>query len=621
MITGNEQALLEALEKIQHTFLQAVPHLRGSKSLTDMQSAIAQTLNSYGQLHDLQEEVADHHKQINEAVQQASQVRNLFLEAFNIISSNLSQIDETQLISQQNQQDLIQLRESLSQLEMIVHQLMVGDTLFPLKDQSTQGVDDPTPNFEHIVDRMVMANRARVAGERRSGKCLIIDQNPNTAESVQRRLAHEGYEVFTVNDVEAAYKLIGKNAIDVILIDIQSAQEDYIHLVEDVIKKEAFGYIPIIVMGTLNQLDHMGQMLEKGAEEFLIKPLSSALLKSRVSSGLEKKDAYELRRERMEESHRLREELQRDIAELTDGFISFDQDKKLLFYNDKVFNIFPYLKELTSRLAGMSLKTWLKSILETGMINFSHYSESELDEAQEKWFSERLEMLSSPATVWQEQLITGQALQITSYRTTEGETVIIFKDDTENRVHQEQLTYLAYHDVLTGLGNRGQFYSRLKQAISLSVVKSQGIAVVFMDLDRFKIINDENGHDVGDWLLVQVAQRLRNCIRERDVIVRFGGDEFAAVIHNVPDLNAVKPLLERIITVISSPFRYKSVDLRVGISIGVSLYPHHSHEFGALLSQADTAMYAAKQSGRSTYRFYTFSMGQGGTRFIETKVS
>jgi len=618
VITGNEQALLDVLAKIQETFLGAVHPLQDSKSFNEMQSAIAQALNSYGQLHDLHEEITDCQKQISEAGQQVFQVRNLFLEAFNIISSNLSRMSETQLVSQQSHYDLRHLHESLNQLEMIVHQLMVRDALFPLKDQPIHSMNSPTANFEHIVDRMVMANRAHAAGERRSGKCLIIDQNPNTAEYVQRRLAHEGYEVFTVNDADAAYKLITKNAIDVILIDIQSMQADYAHLVEDIIKKETFGYIPIIVMGTLNQLDRMGQMLEKGAEEFLIKPLSAALLKSRVSSGLDKKDAYELRRERMEEAKRLREELQRDITELADGFISFDHDRKLLLYNDKVFNIFPYLKELTPRLVGMSLKTWLKTILETGMINFSHYSEAELPEIQEKWVLERLEMLSSPATTWQEQLITGQTLQITTYRTAEGETVIILKDDTENRANYDQLTYLAYHDVLTGLGNRGQFYNRLKQIINLSAGTSQGIAIIFMDLDRFKVINDENGHDVGDWLLVQVAQRLRNCIRERDMVVRFGGDEFAAIIHNVQNPDAVKPLLERIVAVISSPFRYKGIDLWVGISIGVSLYPRHSHEFDTLLCQADAAMYAAKQSGRSTYRFYVGSMGQGSLRFMET---
>jgi diguanylate cyclase (GGDEF)-like protein len=618
VITGNEQVLLEALEKIQQTFLVTSNHLQDSKSFNDMQSALTQALNFYGQLHDLHQEITHCQKQLNEATQQASQVRNLFLEAFNIITFNLSQINEAQLVSSQSQQDLVHLRESLHQLEMTIHQLMVGDTLSP---QPVQGVGKVTTNFEHIVDRMVMANRARAAGEQRSGKCLIIDQNPNTAESAQRRLAHEGYEVFTVSDADAGYKIITKNAIDVVLIDIQSSEGDYAALIADIIKRETFGYIPVLVMGTLNQLDRMSRMLEKGAEEFLIKPLNSTLLKSRVSSSLEKKDAYELRRERMEESQHLREELQQAIAELTDGFISFDQNRKLLLYNNKIFDIFPYLKELAPRLIGMSIETWLQSILETGIINFSHYSEAELECAQEKWLSERLEILSSPAIVWREQLITGQALQITSYRTAEGDTVIILKDDTEDHARHEQLAYLAYHDVLTGLGNRGLFYNRLKQAINLSTSKAHGIAVMFMDLDRFKAINDENGHDVGDWLLVQVAQRLRHCIRDRDVIVRFGGDEFAAIIHDISNPDAVKPLLERIVAVISSPFHYKGIDLWVGISVGVSLYPHHSHEFGTLLSQADAAMYTAKQSGRSTYRFYIPSMKQGVTRFIEAKVS
>ncbi|MEI8296109.1 MAG: diguanylate cyclase [Alphaproteobacteria bacterium] len=454
------------------------------------------------------------------------------------------------------------------------------------------------------------------AGEQRSGKCLIIDSNPNTAESVQRRLAHEGHEVFTVSDVQTGYKVITKNAIDVILIDIESSEGAYADLIADLIKKDVFGYIPVIVMGTFNQLDSMSLMLEKGAEEFLIKPLNSTLLKSRVKASFEKKIAYELRRETTERSQRMREELQKNIVKLTYGFVYFDQNQNLLLYNNKTFDVFPYLKKLSSRLIGMSTETWLASILESGIINFSHYPEDELEDAKEKWFLDRLEILSSPATSWLEQLITGQAIEIASYRTAAGDTIIILKDNTAEHAYYEHLAYMAHHDVLTGLENREQFYTRLKQAADISTSKSRGFALLFMDLDRFKAINDTNGHTVGDWILVQVAHRLHHCMRGHDFIMRFGGDEFAAIIQDISTSDAAMPMLERILAIINTPFHYNNTIFTVGISIGVSFYPHHSHDFDVLLSQADAAMYTAKQKGTTGYCFYASSMKHRVTRFV-----
>lgn len=188
--------------------------------------------------------------------------------------------------------------------------------------------------------------------------------------------------------------------------------------------------------------------------------------------------------------------------------------------------------------------------------------------------------------------------------------VMVFHDVTDRRVAQSRLQHIAYHDALTGLPNRALFSKTLSTAISHARLSGTRVAVLFLDLDRFKTINDSLGHGIGDELLIAVARRLKQCIRENDVVCRMGGDEFTAVINSIESSQSVSRIAEEIRERIGRPFNIQDHILRVSTSIGITVYPDDGENIEALLKNADTAMYVAKDSGRGNYRYYDLSMRQ-----------
>lgn len=174
-------------------------------------------------------------------------------------------------------------------------------------------------------------------------------------------------------------------------------------------------------------------------------------------------------------------------------------------------------------------------------------------------------------------------------------------------------TYLACHDDLTKLANRMVFQDRLRQAIALARREDHLLAVLFIDLDNFKAINDNLGHDVGDLLLKEVAQRLLKYIRDADSVARLGGDEFAALLYNI-DSQEVSAVCERIADALSQTFRIKENDLFVTASIGISLFPNDGDDDCTLLKNADVAMYHAKALGKNKFQFFADDIKQAVQR-------
>lgn len=180
----------------------------------------------------------------------------------------------------------------------------------------------------------------------------------------------------------------------------------------------------------------------------------------------------------------------------------------------------------------------------------------------------------------------------------------IVRDITERKQAEQKITHLAHHDYLTDLPNRALFMDRLEHAISLAKRGNYKEAVLFLDLDGFKRINDTLGHDKGDLLLQEVTKRLKNVIRSSDTVARVGGDEFTFVLNNVGAVEHAALVANNIIATLSDPFDLQGEVCHIGGSIGIAVYPDDSHDFGALLRQADEAMYLAKQSGKNTCRLY-----------------
>lgn len=185
----------------------------------------------------------------------------------------------------------------------------------------------------------------------------------------------------------------------------------------------------------------------------------------------------------------------------------------------------------------------------------------------------------------------------------------IVDDITDRKRFQEQLEILAQYDALTGLPNRALFYDRLRQAIGRARREQSLVGLMFLDLDRFKQINDSLGHAVGDRVLKEIAERFRRFLREVDTIARLGGDEFTVIIENVSDPEQVTAVAEKIRQALSEPLVLDGHDMLVSASIGITLYPQDAEDIEHLIRNADIAMYNAKRrGGRQQYQFYESSM-------------
>jgi diguanylate cyclase (GGDEF)-like protein/PAS domain S-box-containing protein len=181
-------------------------------------------------------------------------------------------------------------------------------------------------------------------------------------------------------------------------------------------------------------------------------------------------------------------------------------------------------------------------------------------------------------------------------------------DLTEITKVQEELRFQAEHDALTQLPNRVLFIDRLQQSIKNARRRHNKLAVVFLDLDHFKEINDSMGHDVGDALLMRIAEVLQKHIRESDTIARFGGDEFALIVDNITQTDAVIDVVNKIMDAIKEPCNIDGHEFFNSFSIGIAIYPEDGDDAAKLLKNADAAMYKAKKSGRDNYQFYTREM-------------
>lgn len=187
----------------------------------------------------------------------------------------------------------------------------------------------------------------------------------------------------------------------------------------------------------------------------------------------------------------------------------------------------------------------------------------------------------------------------------DGQRLLIatIRDVTLQRQTEARLSDLAYHDLLTGLPNRLLFDDRLKLEIAHAQRRRQRLAVLFLDLDQFKPVNDTYGHEMGDHLLCEVAKRLRQCIRESDTLSRRGGDEFTLLLCDIASRSDVEHVASQLLAHMHTPFMIQHTELHIGASIGIALYPDDGNEAEWLLSRADEAMYRAKEHGRGRYMF------------------
>jgi diguanylate cyclase (GGDEF)-like protein len=215
-----------------------------------------------------------------------------------------------------------------------------------------------------------------------------------------------------------------------------------------------------------------------------------------------------------------------------------------------------------------------------------------------------------PVTLYQDEHITGWRENYV-YKLPNGEIVAIYDDVTKEKQAEERMHHLAHYDALTGLPNRSLFADRLHQALATAKREKTRVALMFLDLDKFKPVNDNLGHDVGDMLLKEVAKRMLECVRDSDTVSRLGGDEFVILLPNIEAEQVALRVAGKILNSLNQTFELAGHSINISSSIGVAVYPEHGGDEKLLTRNADTAMYYAKNGGRNNVKLFKPEMTTG----------
>jgi diguanylate cyclase (GGDEF)-like protein/PAS domain S-box-containing protein len=307
----------------------------------------------------------------------------------------------------------------------------------------------------------------------------------------------------------------------------------------------------------------------------------------------------------MQEALRQSEERYRTIlAEIEEGYYEVDLAGNIKFVNKAACRQFGYSEE---ELIGSNYQTYvLKEDIKP------------VYKAWNKVYRTGEPLKSYPfATVRKDGTQIFVENSVSAIRDKRGKIIgfrAVSRDVTQRKQFEQKLADMATHDSLTGLPNRTLLSDRLTMGVAFSRRSGNNLAVLMLDLDRFKVINDTLGHDVGDQLLKAVAERLQSVTRKSDTIARIGGDEFVLVLPQITSSGNAAMLAQRVLDVLREPFIFDGHRLTVTTSIGIAVYPDDGREIHILLKNADQAMYRAKEQGRDMFKFYVNDMANVGAK-------
>ena len=414
------------------------------------------------------------------------------------------------------------------------------------------------------------------------------------------------------------FRSIAADPPDLILLDVMMPGLDG-RAVASIVKADpATSNIPII-MATA-QTDRQGRLaaLDAGAEEFLSKPVDRAELWLRVRNLLRLKELSDL----LENHHALLEaavqaqtaELRAQTADLQRFRTAMDATDDAITLVNRTTLRFVEVNATASQMFGFSRE----ELLERGPLDVATASRERLVELYDEIIAgqgrtETIERMhrkdgsTFPAEVHRHAQRVGSGWII----------VAVVRDITRRVQAESRLQHMAHFDTLTGLLNRTLFHETLTKTLVQASALGQTVAVLFMDLDHFKNVNDTYGHAAGDELLIQVSDRLIKCVRVRDAVGRLGGDEFALILM-VPDGHRdAEAMAGQIQTALLEPFRVDGHEVTVTASIGIAMHPGDATDAETLLMYADTAMSQAKQGGRDAFQFFTSAMNLEVWRRLE----
>ncbi|MDP8949171.1 MAG: EAL domain-containing protein [Actinomycetota bacterium] len=294
---------------------------------------------------------------------------------------------------------------------------------------------------------------------------------------------------------------------------------------------------------------------------------------------------------------------ERVIQGMKDGVIVLDPQNRVVDLNPAAERI---LDRVSSKALGRNISQLVSS--RTGWL-IEAYSETTLLERYREEGKAYTEVSVGEGPAQRSYgLVLSSLGEVTDRR---ANRLLLLRDITERKLDEDRLDRLAHYDLLTGLPNRRLFYDRLNQVMARARRRKAKAALLFVDLDRFKRINDTLGHEVGDLLLKEVADRLAGCLRDVDTVCRLAGDEFVVLLTDITEAEDAAVAAQRIIEALSAPYRLKDHELSVTVSMGISVYPSDGQEGAFLLEKADVAMYRAKTSGKHGFEFYKEGMSVG----------
>jgi diguanylate cyclase (GGDEF)-like protein len=461
-----------------------------------------------------------------------------------------------------------------------------------------------SPDIEH------RHGRAEDGAESAQASILVVDDDLRMRQSVRDLLATCGYRCTLADGGGEALKLLGQQRIDLMLLDLHMPGIDGYTVMQQV--AERFPDTGVVVISGETTFESATEVLRHGVQDFLRKPYEPDELMRVVNNVLHKRRLESNIREvhrRLEAS----EQRYRFIVNNSPDIIfMLDQHGRFAFVNERITTLLGYqIDEVMGR--------HYSEIVHAEDLEKARFAFDEKAELQPGSKNVELRLLcrsaSLPYCYFESRSITIDLNSMGAYSEAGGQsggrllgTYGVARDISERKRAEEIINYQLYHDLLTKLPNRVLFRDRLNLAISHARRNDSQLAVMYLDMDRFKIINDSLGHLAGEQLLQMVATRLHGCLRDSDTLARVGGDEFNLLVTEIAGREDAAMIADKVIEKLQQPLLLEGYEVFVSFSIGIALFPGDGQNMDALIKNADMAMYYTKSHGKNGYEFFSGSM-------------
>ncbi len=430
-----------------------------------------------------------------------------------------------------------------------------------------------------------------------SNSLLLIEDDADDAKLILEALADPGdcpFHVEWVTKLSAGLELLDEGGIGLVLLDLFLPDSQGIATFETLFK--AAPHIPILVMSQRNEERTADEAVRRGAQDYLLKGhLDKYTLTRALRHAIE-------RRESEEALFIEKERAQVTLNSIGDAVLSTDIAGNVTYLNLVAESMTGWSRE---EAMGRPLSEVFQIIDGATREAARNPLELAIQENKAVGLTENCVLIRRGGL---EFAIEDSAAPIHDRQGQVTGAVIVFHDVSTARAMTLKMSYLAQHDFLTDLPNRMLFSDRLTQAIAFAQRNSEQLAVLFLDLDHFKEINDSMGHAIGDELLQSVTNRLVTCVRHSDTVSRQGGDEFVVLLPQIAHAQDAALSAQKMLAALSAPHHIAGNELHIKTSIGISTYPNDGQDAESLIKCADTAMYHAKENGRNNYRFFRADM-------------